>query len=67
MRYWSIKTVYKTVSKCMLCNNPVSMYLNNSSLDRKTYSQPDNKSAEELKIKLLDTTEKRRSIDSMDA
>ena len=28
---------------CILCSSPVSLYLNNSSLARKTYSRPDNK------------------------
>ena len=35
-------------NKCILCNNPVSLYLNNSSLAKKTYSQPDNESADVL-------------------
>ena len=53
-------------NKCILCNNPVSLYLNNSSLARKTYSWPDNKSADVLKKKLLETAEKRMSIDPGD-
>ena len=52
--------------KCILCDNPVSLYLNNSSLARKTYSQPDNKSADNLKKRLLETTEKRIHIDPGD-
>ena len=36
-------------NKCILCNNPVSLYLNNSSLARRTYSRPDNKSADDRK------------------
>ena len=35
-------------NKCLLCNNPVSLYLNNSSLAKKTYSQPDNENADVL-------------------
>ena len=35
-------------NKCILCNNPVSLYLNNSSLAKKSYSQPDNESADVL-------------------
>ena len=35
-------------NKCLLCNNPVSLYLNNSSLAKKSYSQPDNESADVL-------------------
>ena len=39
-------------NKCILCNNPVSLYLNNSSLARKTYNLLDNKSTDDLKKKL---------------
>ena len=53
-------------NKCILCNNPVSLYLNNSSLARKTYSRPDNKSADDLKKRLLETAEKRIRIDPED-
>ena len=53
-------------NKCILCNNPVSLYLNNSSLARKTYSQPDNKSADDLKKRLLETAEKQIRIDPGD-
>ena len=50
-------------SKCILCSNPVSLYLNNSSLARKTYSCLDNKSADDLKKRLLETAEKQVRID----
>ena len=47
----------------MLCNSPVLLDLSNSSLARKTYSRPDNKSADDLKKRLLETAEKRIRID----
>ena len=50
-------------NKCIICNNPVSLYLNNSLLVRKAYSRPDNKSADDLKMRLLETAEKRICID----
>ena len=53
-------------SKCILCSNPISLYLNNSSIARKTYSRPDNKSADDLKKRLLETAEKRIRIDAGD-
>ena len=53
-------------NKCILCNNPVSLYLNKSSPARKTYSRPDNKSADDLKKRLLETAEKRIRIDPGD-
>ena len=49
-------------NKCILWNNPVSLYLNNSSLARKTYSRPDKKNAADLKKRLLETPEKRIHI-----
>ena len=52
--------------KCILCNNLVSQYLKNSSLARRTYSQPDNKSPDDLKKRLLKTAEKRIRIDPGD-
>ena len=53
-------------NKCILCNNLVSLYLNNSSLARKTYSRTDNKSADDLKKRLLEIAEKRVRIDPGD-
>ena len=53
-------------NKCIFRNNPTSLYLNNSSLVRKTYSQPDNESADDLKTRLLETKEKRIRIDPGD-
>ena len=50
----------------MLCNNPVSLYLNNSSLARKTYCRPDNESANDLTKRLLETAEKRIRINPED-
>ena len=43
--------------------HPVSLYLNNSSLARKTYGWPDKKNAADLKKGLLETPEKRIHID----
>ena len=53
-------------NKWILCNNPVSLYRNNSSLARKTYCRPDNKNADDLKKRLLETAEKRIRIDTGD-
>ena len=53
-------------NKCILCNNSVSLYLSNSTLARKTYSHSDNKSAHDLKKRLLETAEKRIRIDPGD-
>ena len=44
-------------NKRILCNSPVLLYLSNSSLARMTYSRPDNKNADDLKKRLLETAE----------
>ena len=49
-------------NKCILCNNPVSLYLNNLSLAKKTSSQPGNKGADDLKKGLLEAAEKRMRL-----
>ena len=67
---WSCSTgqlkILPYSNKCMLCNNPVSLYLNNSSLARKTYCRPDNESANDLTKRLLETAEKRIRINPED-
>ena len=50
----------------MLCNKLVSLYLNNSSLARKTYNWPDNKNANDLKKQVIETAEKRICINPGD-
>ena len=50
------------MNKCIFSNNPVSLYVTNSSLASKTYSKPNNKSADDLKKRLLEA-EKRILID----
>ena len=62
MQYWSIKTssIPEQVYNLQQSSFTVS---NNSSLARKTYSRPDNKNADDLKKRLLETAEKQIRID----
>ena len=60
MQYWSTKTCSIQEQVYTLQE---SSFSNNSSPARKTYSRPDNKSADDLKKRLLETVEKRIRID----
>ena len=61
MQYWSIKT---SIQEQMYILHQSSF--NNSSLARETYSRFDNKSADDLKKRLLETAEKQIRIDDED-
>ena len=63
--YWSIKTSFIPEQVYSLQKSSFTVS-NNSSLARKTYSRPDNKSADDLKKRLLETAEKQIRIDSGD-
>ena len=61
MQYWSIKT---SIQEQMYTLHQSSF--NNSSPARETYSRFDNKSADDLKKRLLETAEKQIRIDDGD-
>ena len=60
------KTPLLYKNKCILCNEPVKLYLKNATLARKTYSRPDNLTAADLKKRLIDTANTRLNRNSND-
>ena len=53
-------------NKCILCNDLVSLYKNNRSQAKKTYSKPDNVTGPGLMEQFLKTADNRLALDSND-